>query len=48
MLCAVAWSIGAFVASIIVIIVILIILFVVYDAGSWTSIPTVPASDFTM
>jgi len=48
MFCAVAWSVGAFVTSIIVIIIILIVLFVVYDAGNWTSIPTIPGSDFTM
>jgi len=48
MLCALAWSLGSFIASIIIIIVITIVLFVVYDAANWTSIPTVPGSDFTM
>ena len=48
MTCAIAWSIGAFVTSIIVVIIILVVLFVVYDAASWTSIPTTPGSDFTM
>lgn len=48
MLCAVAWSVGAFITSIVVIIIIIVVLFVVYDAGNWTSIPTVPGSDFTM
>ena len=48
MLCAVSWSVGAFIASVIVVIIILVLLFVVYDAANWTSIPTVPGSDFTM
>ena len=47
-LCAVAWSVGAFITAIVVIIIIIVVLFVHYDAGSWTSIPTVPGSDFTM
>jgi len=46
--CAVSWSVGAFIASIIVVIVVIVLLFVVYDAGNWTSIPTIPGSDFTM
>jgi len=48
MFCAVAWSVGAFITSVIIIIAIIIVLFVVYDAGDWTSFPTVPGSDFTM
>jgi len=49
MFCAVAWSVSAFITSVIIIIVIIIIVrFVAYDAGDWTSSPTVPGSDFTM
>ena len=48
MLCSIGWSIGAFIASIVVMIVVIVVLFVVYDAGDWTSIPTIPGSDFTM
>jgi len=46
--CSVAWSVGAFVASIIVVIVVIAVLFEVYDAANWSTIPTIPGSDFTM
>jgi len=48
MLCAVWWSVGAFIASVVVIIIIIVVLFVAYDAANWNSIPTIPGSDFTM
>ena len=45
---AIRSSIACFVAGIIATIVILVVLFVVYDAKNWTSVPTIPGSDFTM